>query len=112
MKASLVRRSAAAATAVVLLVSQLQAVAIVPLPQPTGWNMFSPEQDIEVGKQNASEVRKQMPVLPDSNPVSQYVRQLGQKLQSTMPQPTWPYEFHVIQQKDVNAFACPVAQSS
>lgn len=107
MKASLVRRSAAAATAILLLASQVQAVAVVPLPQPTGWNMFSPEQDIEVGKQNASEVRKQMPVLPDSNPVSQYVRQLGQKLQSTMPQPTWPYEFHVIQQKDVNAFALP-----
>jgi len=107
MKASFARRSSAAVMAVLLFASQLQAVAVVSLPQPTGWNMFSPEQDIEVGKQNASEVRKQMPVLPDSNPVSQYVRQLGQKLQSTMPQPTWPYEFHVIQQKDVNAFALP-----
>jgi len=107
MKVPLLRRSAAALTAVLIFVSQSFAVAIVPLPQPTGWNMFSPEQDIQVGKQNAAEVRKMMPILPDSNPVSQYIRQLGQKLQSTMPQPTWPYEFHVVQQKDVNAFALP-----
>lgn len=107
MKASLVRRSAAAALAVLVLLSQSFAVAVVPLPQPTGWDMFSPEQDIQLGKQTAAEVRKQMPILPDSNPVSQYVRQLGQKLESTMPQPTWPYDFHVVQQKDVNAFALP-----
>ena len=107
MKASLLRRSATAAVAVLVLVAQLFGVAVVPLPQPTGWDMFSPEQDIQVGKQNAGEVRKQMPILPDSNPVSQYVRQLGQKLESTMPQPTWPYEFHVVQQKDINAFALP-----
>src|SRR5207253_9454050 len=51
---------------------------------------------------------KQMPVLPDSSPVSRYVEQLGRRLERVIPQQyTWPYQFHVVQQKDINAFALP-----
>ena len=78
-----------------------------PLPNPGGFNMFSKQQDVQVGQQNAAQVSKQMPVLPDSSPVTQYVQQLGRKLAATMPQPTYPYNFHVVQQKDINAFALP-----
>jgi len=81
--------------------------ALVPLPKPTGFNVFSAEQDVELGRQNAAQVRKQLPLLPDSSPITQYVQQLGRRLVATMPQPTWPYEFHVVQQKDINAFALP-----
>ncbi|HXZ81184.1 MAG TPA: M48 family metallopeptidase [Terriglobales bacterium] len=81
--------------------------ALVSLPKPTGFNVFSAEQDVELGRQNAAQIRKQLPLLPDSNPVTQYVQQIGRKLVATMPQPTWPYEFHVVQQKDINAFALP-----
>ncbi|HWR17471.1 MAG TPA: M48 family metallopeptidase [Terriglobales bacterium] len=83
------------------------AQAMVPLPKPGGSNFFSPEQDVELGKQNAAEVKKQMPLLPDSSPITQYVQSIGKKLANTMPQPNWPYEFHVVQQKDINAFALP-----
>ena len=52
-----------------------------------------------------------MPVLPDNSPESQYVRQLGQKLVATIPQQySWPFEFHVIPQKEINAFAIPGGQ--
>ncbi len=78
-----------------------------PLPNPGGFNMFSKQQDVQVGQQNAAQVSKQMPVLPDSSPVTQYVQQLGRKLAATIPQPTYPYNFHVVQQKDINAFALP-----
>jgi Zn-dependent protease with chaperone function len=81
--------------------------AMVPLPKPSGSNFFSPQQDIELGKQNVAEVKKQMPLLPDSSPITQYVRSIGDRLARTMPQPTWPYEFHVVLQKDINAFALP-----
>src|SRR5581483_5822715 len=51
---------------------------------------------------------KQMPVLPDSSPVTQYVQQLGKKLEAVIPQKySWPYQFHVVQQMDINAFALP-----
>ncbi|HLK34202.1 MAG TPA: M48 family metalloprotease [Terriglobales bacterium] len=77
------------------------------LPSPSGFNLFSQQQDIQLGEQNAAQVSKQMPVLPDSSPVTQYVRRLGQKLIAVMPQPTYPYNFHVVQEKDINAFALP-----
>src|SRR4029078_9770681 len=41
----------------------------------------------------------------------QYVRQLGQKLVATIPKEnTWPFEFHVVPQKEINAFALPGGQ--
>jgi hypothetical protein len=49
-----------------------------------------------------------MPVLPDSSPETRYVQQLGRKLVSVIPpQDSWPYEFHLVQQKEINAFALP-----
>jgi hypothetical protein len=46
--------------------------------EPThGFDIFSEDEEIQLGKQNAAEVTKQMPVLPDSDPVVQYVQKLG-----------------------------------
>ena len=69
---------------------------------------MSRDDQEKLGLKAAAEVYKQMPVLPDSNPITQYVQQLGKKLVKQIPQQyTWPYEFHVVQQKDINAFALP-----
>jgi hypothetical protein len=66
------------------------------------------DQQIELGFQAASQVYQQMPVLPDSSPETQYIRKLGQKLVANIPsQYSWPFEFHVIPQKEINAFALP-----
>ena len=40
-------------------------------------NSFTEQQEITEGGKVAAQVYQQMPVLPDSAPVSQYVRQLG-----------------------------------
>src|SRR5258708_23159615 len=49
-----------------------------------------------------------MSVLTDSNTVSRYVQQLGKKLERVIPPDrSWPYEFHVVQAADINAFALP-----
>ena len=77
------------------------------LPDP-GSVGITKEQQEKLGLQAMAEVYKQMPVLPDSSPVTQYVQQLGRKLQTVIPeQYSWPYQFHVIPQKDINAFALP-----
>lgn len=69
---------------------------------------MSRQQQQQLGLQTAAEVYKQMPVLPDSNPVTQYVQSLGRRLVTAIPpEHTWPYQFHVIQQSDINAFALP-----
>ncbi len=48
-----------------------------------------------------------MPVLPDADPVSRYVQQLGARLVEYAPGYKWPYNFHVVNVEDINAFALP-----
>ena len=66
------------------------------------------DQQQQLGLQVAAEVYKQMPVLPDSSPETQYIQALGKRLYSTIPPDrSWPFQFHVIAQKEINAFALP-----
>ena len=77
------------------------------LPNPGDVGMTRQQQE-QLGLKAASEVYQQMPVLPDNSPVTQYVQALGRKLVKVIPQQyTWPYQFHVIEQKEINAFALP-----
>ena len=107
-RAGATRISTAILTALVLLVAQLYAVVSGPeLPNP-GKAPLTHEQQIQLGFQAAAQVYKQMPVLPDNSPETQYIRQVGQRLAATIPQQySWPFEFHVIPQKEINAFALP-----
>jgi beta-barrel assembly-enhancing protease len=76
-------------------------------PDP-GKTSMSRENQQALGLQAAAQVYKEMPVLPDNSPETQYVRQLGEKLVATIPsQYSWPFESHVIPQKEINAFALP-----
>ncbi len=79
----------------------------VPFPQPGGFNLFSRDQDVQLGLQAEQEVNRQMPVLPESSPVTQYVQRLGRKLVAQLPDNAYQFTFHVVQQKDINAFALP-----
>jgi predicted Zn-dependent protease len=75
--------------------------------QPGGFNQFSPEQEVQLGKESAQQVKQEMPILPDSNPISQYVRQLGEELAAKAPGQKWPYTFNVVAVEELNAFALP-----
>ena len=72
-----------------------------------GFNMFSAQEEVQAGQQSAAQVSKQLPILPDSDPVSVYVQRLGQQLAAHAPGEKWPYSFHVVNQKEINAFALP-----
>ncbi|MEO8736205.1 MAG: M48 family metallopeptidase [Edaphobacter sp.] len=74
---------------------------------PTCKNAFTQQQEIAEGQKVATQVYQQMPVLPDSDPVSRYVQQLGAKLVAHAPGYKWPYNFHVVASEDINAFALP-----
>jgi Zn-dependent protease with chaperone function len=77
----------------------------LPDPGTTGMNR---QQQQQLGLQAMGEVYKQMPVLPDSSPETQYVQHLGKKLAAVIPADrSWPYQFHVIPAADINAFALP-----
>jgi hypothetical protein len=90
------------------LVAETLAVAHSPeLPDP-GKAPLSKEEQEKLGAQAAAEVYKQMPVLPDNSPETQYIQSVGKRLFSVIPpQYNWPYRFHVVQQKEINAFALP-----
>jgi Zn-dependent protease with chaperone function len=76
-------------------------------PDP-GKPHMSRDNQRSLGLQAAAQVYQQMPVLPDSSPETQYIRQLGEKLVATIPpENSWPFEFHVVAQKEINAFALP-----
>lgn len=102
------QRTIVSVLAVVIAVPSLAVSPSVPqLPEP-GQVGMSREEQRALGLKAAAEVYKQMPVLPDSDPVTQYVQRLGKKLVKQIPpQNSWPYEFHVVQQKEINAFALP-----
>jgi beta-barrel assembly-enhancing protease len=77
----------------------------LPDPGTTGMNR---QQQQQLGLQAVGEVYKQMPVLPDSSPETQYIQRLGKKLAAVIPADrSWPYQFHVIPAADINAFALP-----
>src|SRR5579875_1504096 len=82
--------------------SRARRVDLQPCP-----NHITPAQQIQIGRKAAQQVYRQMPVLPDSSPVTQYVQSLGDKLAAAAPGYRWPYNFHVVDAADINAFALP-----
>ena len=90
-----------------LTTAQAQGTSTPTLPDP-GKTGMTREQQQQLGLQAVGEVYKQMPVLPDSSPETQYIQHLGKKLAGVIPADrSWPYQFHVIPAADINAFALP-----
>ncbi len=71
-----------------------------------GWNLFSPDQDVEVGKQAAVDAEKKLPMLNDRR-VNDYLTQLGLRLAAKAPGAKYPYQFKAVNDMSINAFALP-----
>ncbi len=71
-----------------------------------GFNLFSLEQDVELGRMSAQEISRQVPIMGDE-PTVTYVRQLGARLAAKAPGHAFPYQFAVVGTRDINAFALP-----
>jgi Zn-dependent protease with chaperone function len=72
----------------------------------SGFNVFSAEQDVEIGRQSAAEAERQLALLRDSA-VQGYVERVGRRLADAAPGPKFPYTFQVVNASDINAFALP-----
>ncbi len=92
---------------VILLLPAL-AYAVEQLNFKPGFNFYKPEQDVQLGKQNALQVEKQLPMLNDPMTVN-YITQLGRKLARYEPNSLsiYVWDFHVVNTEDINAFALP-----
>jgi len=73
-----------------------------------GWNRFSPQDDINLGKRAATDAEKQLP-LCNAPKVDAYLTELGTRLAQKLPTGGvhYPLEFHCVNDKAINAFALP-----
>ena len=57
-----------------------------------GFNLFTPEQDIEVGQQSAVKAEQQLPILNDAA-ITAYVERIGQRLAARAGGYAYQYHF-------------------
>jgi len=101
-----IRRTSASFLAVVLAAATLSAQTRV---EPHR-NNFTPSQDVQLGRQAAADVRRQLPMLNDG-PTDALVERIGRRLVAAVParfqQPAFRYTFDVANLREINAFALP-----
>lgn len=92
--------------AVVLLSSGLLGQTRVTPPK----NKYTPEQDVELGREAAAEVRREYPIIQDGQ-ITRYLGDIGQRLVAAAPDdldlPVFEYSFTPVNLKEINAFALP-----
>jgi len=71
-----------------------------------GFNLFSRDQDIQLGKEAAGEIEKQAEVV-DNQELTAYINSIGRKLAAQPQADEYPYTFKVVNDKSINAFALP-----
>jgi len=73
-----------------------------------GWNFYSPQDDITLGRQVAADAERQLPSC-NAPRVDAYLTELGRKLVAKLPTGgvEYPWEFHCLNDKEINAFALP-----
>ena len=71
-----------------------------------GFNIFSPEDDIQMGREVAREAEQELSLVDDEL-LGEYVNRLGQQLAMVAPFERYPYQFKLVNDRTVNAFALP-----
>ena len=103
---SQVRRGVASAVAVLLASASASALTRIE-PRKNG---FKPSQDVQLGRQAAAQVRRQLPQLNDG-PTDALIERIGRRLVAAVPvrmaQPSFRYSFDVVNLREINAFALP-----
>jgi beta-barrel assembly-enhancing protease len=95
-----------AAGAMAIIFGLIASSAVAQTQVKPGYNMFSVQQDVEIGRQSAAEAERQLPILRD-RAIEDYVDRVGRRLAAVAPGPKFPYSFKVVNASDVNAFALP-----
>lgn len=91
--------AAAGLFAVTSAVAQLQTVR-------PGFNLFTPAQDIQLGKEARGEIEKKLAIVHNAQ-LSTYVTSIGERLARSPHAGDFPFTFTVVYDKNVNAFSLP-----
>jgi predicted Zn-dependent protease len=81
------------------------ALAQIREPKP-GFNLFSKEQDIQLGREAAAQVEKQYKIVDDAA-LAAYIKEVGDRLAGSRRAGGFPYSFKVVADDSINAFALP-----
>jgi predicted Zn-dependent protease len=76
------------------------------LASVAGFTIVSVPQEIEIGRQENAQVRKQMTELRDPR-ITAYIGQIGRRLAKAAPGAKYPYTFQVANYREINAFSLP-----
>lgn len=91
-----------------LLVCLTTAAAQGPTQFRPGFNLFSKQQDVQLGQEAAAEVRKQVHVIDDPT-LTRYVNEIGKRLAASKEAQAsgFLFTFQVVADPSINAFALP-----
>ena len=78
-----------------------------PITGKTELMLLSEDQDIEIGRQYAPEIEKQMGGRIQDQALQNYVNAIGQRIARVSHNQSFKYTFTALQDKSVNAFALP-----
>ncbi len=101
-----------------LVASLAMSIVLMPLSAfaqstgiPLARNKYTVQQDVQLGRQAADEIRRQLPLLNENSEADRYVENVGRRLVAAIPreyqQPAFNYRFDVVNARDINAFALP-----
>jgi predicted Zn-dependent protease len=71
-----------------------------------GFNLISIEEEWQLGEQLSQDVARQVQLNNDPE-VNAYVRQMGQRIVAKTAMANLPFQFHVVNSQEINAFAIP-----
>ena len=101
-------RAKASALAVIVSLATSSVLAQTPVKLPK--NKYTPQQDVELGREGAAEVHKEYPIIEDEQ-ISKYLAKLGDRLVAAAPKelnnPVYKYSFTPVNERSINAFALP-----
>jgi len=66
------------------------------------WNLFSPQQDIEMGRILADDLERSLQLLDEHN-ANTYIDALGKQLIAHAPGNKYPYQFKIVNDDSINA---------
>src|SRR3954453_5410481 len=98
-------RAKSSLIAAVVAVSVVNAAAQTKVVAPK--NKYSPADDVQLGREAAQQVEKEMPVMRDEQ-INSYLNAIGRRLVNSIPaefqHPEFRYTFTGVNMREINAF--------
>ena len=88
------------------VVAAALAVGLASAAPASAINLFSEQQEVQLGRRAAQDAERQLPMLRDGQ-VENYVNSIVRRLAASSPGPRFPYQARVVNASDINAFALP-----